>query len=201
MGRHFKRIEAFTLDLELLTNKAVKDSLKAGLDVLVNKTTHDSSNAAAHWVIVPDGERPRSPWFTARDLRSNGRAKVRRVLRHRLFKKAENGVIGASGDSRSKSKPEIVAKVVAYVKERENRDIITQVVRGRKMAVKKFHFYNAIQQGKIGTTMVKEEVGSYVRKANLDMAHRHAVSASRTLLGEFIVARVRAAWQAARKGK
>ena len=63
MGRHFKRIEEFTLDLELLTNKAVKDSLKAGLDVLVNKTTHDSSNAAAHWVVVPDGERPRSPWF------------------------------------------------------------------------------------------------------------------------------------------
>lgn len=188
MGRHRKATEKLCEDLTELTNKAIKDALKAGMETAVLATHQDSSNAAAHWIIVPIGERPRSPWFTARDLRAGGNAKRRKVIKHRLFKKAGDGVVGAVGEDRTYSKPEMTKKVASYVKEREVREVLDRVLVGRKTAVRKYMLYNAIQENNLGKT-IDGNSEAYIRNANLDKAGKQAKLMILTKAFEYLISR------------
>lgn len=189
MGRHSTKIAKLTEELERQTNKIVKDVLKYCLDVAVRSTVNDSSNAAAHWVLVPDGSRPRSPWFTGRDLRLKGGAKRRKAIRHRLFTKAGPGVVGKRREHRSKQNPVMVQKVSAYVRERENKEVLLEYVKGRSTAVKKFTLYNAILANNMGTTIKTKE--DYAQRANLANAAKEAVSAAEVKLSTILAARLK----------
>lgn len=188
MGRHRIATEKLCEDLTELTNKAIKDALKAGLETAVLATHQDSSNAAAHWIIVPIGERPRSPWFTARDLRAGGNAKRRKVIKHRLFKKDSEGVVGSVGEDRTYSKPEMTKKVASYVKEREVREVLDRVLVGRKTAVRKYMLYNAILENNLGKT-IDGNSEAYARNANLTEAGKQASLMVLTKVVEYLTSR------------
>lgn len=189
MGRYSSKLHKLADAIESQTNRTVKDVLKYCLDVAVRSTVNDSSNAAVHWVLVPDGQRPRSPWLTGRDLRLKGGAKRRKAIRHRLFSRTGPGVVGKRREHRSVKNPNMVERVSSYVRERENKEVLSNFVKGRSTAVKKFTLYNAILAGKMGETIKTKE--DYARHANLEYAATNAKTAAEQRLAMLLSARIK----------
>lgn len=131
MADKFKTMtDNFALNLSALFNRSIRQALLAGLVVAVQTTKHDSSNAAAHWLIAAKGaSRPAGrKWGKLRDLRGTG---------------SEPGTPPV-GKRRDKGKNAKLAE--RFVRDRELREVIEKLVAGRTPETV-FYFYNAIETG------------------------------------------------------
>lgn len=141
-GKFKVMTDNFALDLTAMFSRAIRRALLAGLVMAVQVTKHDSSNAAAHWLIAAKGRsRPASrTWGKLRDLRgTKDRAPVEPVAYRR-----------------SKGKNKMLAQ--RFVRDRELREVIEKLVAGRTPETV-FYFYNAIDPG-----------SEYERSANIEAA-------------------------------
>jgi len=111
-----------------LFNRAIRSALLEGLEAAVKATKHDSSNAAAHWMLAGEGKS--RPWQRklgkVRDLRGTkaGRAPV-----HPVGYRRDGGVN--------------LPATVRFVRERELKEVLDDLVSGRRPEFK-FYFYNAV---------------------------------------------------------
>ena len=135
--------QRFEEDLGQLFNRAIRTALAKGLAMAVLKTVssgagidktgagkHDSSNAAAHWTIKAKGKQ-----------RTAGRAWTRlRDLRYTKDRKRTPPI----GKRRDRGKNRLAT--VAFVRRREQQDVIDKFVLGRSPSTV-FTFFNPIEDG------------------------------------------------------
>lgn len=131
MSGKFKTMtDNFSLDIGALFSRTIRRALLAGLVVAVQTTKHDSSNAAAHWLIAAKGKsRPGArTWGKLRDLRGTS-------------KRPGTPPVGKRRDSGKNA-----ALTQRFVRDRELREVIEKLVAGRTPETV-FYFYNAIEPG------------------------------------------------------
>ena len=128
MGKFADQTTTFNLELGSLCSRAIRRALMAGLTMAVQRTHHDSSNAAAHWLIAAKGKsRPQSrTWGKLRDLRGTSTRPATPPV----------------GRRRSYGIQEIAA--TKFVRDRELREVVDRFVAGRSPETI-FYFYNAIE--------------------------------------------------------
>lgn len=103
---------------------SMRTGLAEGFKVAIESTVHDSSNAAAHWMVGVQGKtRPgaRKPFGHPVDLRGKG-----------------NPLVGSKGD-----KGRLRADTVEKVLDREIREVISKYAAGNSPETN-FYFFNAI---------------------------------------------------------
>jgi hypothetical protein len=118
------------LDIGALYSRSIRRALLAGLAVAIQTTKHDSSNAAAHWLIAAKGKsRPASrTWGKLRDLRGT----------------RERPAVEPVGKRRDKGKNAKLAE--RFVRDRELREVVEKLVSGRTPETV-FYFFNAVETG------------------------------------------------------
>lgn len=135
-------------------NRALRASLLDGLATAVEMTKHDSSNAAAHWMLAGSRSRP-----SARRL---GRLKdLRGTLGIRSTARAPVFPVGYRDDGGIHK-----AETLRFVRERELKEVIDKLVSGRNPEFK-FYFYNAAG-----------DEAQYSYNANIQAAGEAAVQAT-----------------------
>lgn len=142
MGKFAKMADGVNLDLAALFSRSIRRALLAGLVIAVQTTVHDSSNAAAHWLLAARGKsRPGArTWGKLRDLRGTS-------------KKAATIPVGKRRDSGKNA-----ALTQRFVRDRELREVVEKLVAGRSPETV-FYFYNAV-----------EPDSEYGRNANIQQA-------------------------------
>lgn len=142
MGKFAKMADGVNLDLAALFSRSIRRALLAGLVIAVQTTVHDSSNAAAHWLLAARGKsRPGArTWGKLRDLRGTS-------------KKAATTPVGKRRDSGKNA-----ALTQRFVRDRELREVVEKLVAGRSPETV-FYFYNAV-----------EPDSEYGRNANIQQA-------------------------------
>lgn len=128
MAGKFKAMtDNFSLELNALFSRSIRRALLAGLVIAVQTTKHDSSNAAAHWLLAAKGKsRPGSrTWGKLRDLRGTSKREA----------------IAPVGSRRDGGKN--AALTERFVRGRELREVIEKLVAGRTPETT-FYFYNAV---------------------------------------------------------
>ena len=146
-GKFRTMTDNISLELNALFSRSIRRALLAGLTIAVQTTKHDSSNAAAHWLIAVKGKsRPTGrTWGKLRDLRGTS-------------KKSATAPVGKRRDAGKNA-----ARTQSFVRDRELRKVIEKMVVGRTPETV-FYFYNAVP--------VDSE---YERNANIDDAGSAAV--------------------------
>lgn len=129
-GKFRVMADNFALELEALFSRSIRRALLAGLVVAVQTTKHDSSNAAAHWLIAAKGKSQptRRTWGKLRDLRGT----------------SKRTAIAPVGKRRDGGKN--AALTQRFVRGRELREVIEKMVAGRTPETV-FYFYNAVPAG------------------------------------------------------
>jgi hypothetical protein len=147
MGKFAKQAEQLTLDLSALFSRSIRRALLAGLNMAVHTTKHDSSNAAAHWLIASKNRsRPGSrTWGKLRDLRATSTRPATPPV----------------GKRRSYGINQIATE--RFVRDRELRQVVDMFVVGRSPETI-FYFYNAIEPN-----------SEYGQNAEIDAAAEAAV--------------------------
>ena len=131
-----------------LFNRAIRSALLEGLEAAVRATKHDSSNAAAHWMLA--GESKSRPW-----QRRLGKI---RDLRGTKSGRAATPPVGFRRDD-GKNLP----ATVRFVRERELKEVLDALVEGHHPEFR-FYFYNAVGADE-----------NYSTNANIDEAGKEAV--------------------------
>lgn len=128
MGKFANMADQVNLDLGALFSRSIRRALLAGLVIAVQMTKHDSSNAAAHWLIAARGRsRPAGrTWGRLRDLRGTAT-------------KASTNPVGKRRDHGKNA-----ALAQRFVRDRELREVVEKLVAGRSPETV-FYFYNAIE--------------------------------------------------------
>lgn len=128
MGKFSDQTTSLSLDLGTLFSRAIRRALLAGLVMAVHTTKHDSSNAAAHWLISAKGRsRPGArSWGKLRDLRGTSTRPATPPV----------------GKRRSYGAQQIATE--KFVRDRELREVVDKLVAGRSPETV-FFFYNAIE--------------------------------------------------------
>lgn len=128
MGKFSDQTSTLSLDLSALFSRSIRRALLAGLGMAVHTTKHDSSNAAAHWLIAAKGRsRPGSrTWGKLRDLRGTGSRPATPPV----------------GKRRSYGANQVATE--RFVRDRELREVVEKLVAGRSPETI-FYFYNAIE--------------------------------------------------------
>lgn len=192
-GKFREQADDMNFSLSMLQNSAIKKAMAAGVRAAVitdtggPSTVQDSSNAAVHWVVVPDKGTPRAPWKTMRDLRARlGRGKKRKGKRP-----PKVAVVGHRGSNHGNGRgtdARALAAVAKYLAARERREVLDRVVVGRLDPVRKFYFYNAIESGVFGKKGEDGAYDDYAENANLEAAGNAAVAAALKAAEEAFVA-------------
>lgn len=128
MAGKFKTMtDNFSIELNALFSRSIRRALLAGLIMAVQRTKHDSSNAAAHWLIAAKGKsRPAGrTWGKLRDLRGTS-------------KKSATAPVGKRRDGGKNA-----ALTQRFVRDRELREVVEKLVAGRTPETV-FYFYNAV---------------------------------------------------------
>lgn len=105
-------------------NRAIRETLKTGIHVLVENTKMDSGRAATHWMIVPNKMGPRT------GSRKHGKFRPE-------YGESPVGYPGEKG--------RMAPQVISHVTMRETTKVIDRSVAGRRPATV-FRFYNAIPE-------------------------------------------------------
>ena len=178
-GKFLREAKANALGMEAFFNRSVQKALKAGIEAAVKTTTHDSSNAAAHWQVAGANgarSRPRQRGF--------GVFKDRRGTTTR----APQLPIGYRGDEGSVS-----GAVLKYVVTKEQGEVIEKLASGR-FPETRFYFYHAAFDGK--AEFGESDLERHKDNANLQAAGEAAVEAAFDVLArEFAAGRIRKAYQ------
>lgn len=129
-GKFRTMTDNFTLELNAMYSRAIRQALLAGLVMAVQRTKQDSSNAAAHWLIAVKGKsRPGGrTWGKLRDLRGT----------------ANKASVAPVGKRRDGGKNAALAQ--RFVRDRELREVVEKLVAGRSPETA-FYFYNAVPAG------------------------------------------------------
>lgn len=136
-------------------NRAIRGTLKVGIEVLVQNSHMDSGRAATHWMIVPNKKGPRT------GSRKHGKFRPD-------YGESPVGYPGEKG--------RMSATVVSHVTQRETVKVIERAVKGRRPATI-FRFYNATPVTYDDThSMVKTEQ-NYQANARLEEAKNAALDA------------------------
>lgn len=130
MGKFSDQTASLSLDLGAMFSRAIRRALLAGLVMAVQTTKHDSSNAAAHWLIAAKGKsRPGArTWGKLRDLRGTGT-------------RPATPPVGKRRDAGKNA-----ALTQRFVRDRELREVVEKLVAGRTPETV-FYFYNAVEPG------------------------------------------------------
>jgi hypothetical protein len=120
MGKFGQFTAAYADGIEQLINRAMRRGLLKGLEAAVENTTHDSSNAAYHWLLAASRSRP--------GMRAEGQLTDRRGI-------APVGKRGDKGQRRH--------AVASAVRQRETQKVLDKFLVGRKPDAK-WGFYNAV---------------------------------------------------------
>jgi len=123
------QMQAMSDSLSQLFVRSIKTAMIRGLDVAVEETKQDSSNAAAHWMIAGTDSSTSRPWS-----RKLGKIQDMRGTSTR----APLYPVGYRRDQRGSS-PE----TVKFVHQRELAEVLNKLVAGRSPEFK-FYFYNAV---------------------------------------------------------
>lgn len=132
-----------------LFSRAIRTALLKGLDAAVRATKHDSSQAAAHWMLAGSDGKNSRPW-----QRKMGKLQYIRGSGGRV-PIAPAGYRGDHGANEEAA--------VKFVHQRELTEVITQLVSGRRPEFR-FYFYNAAGG-----------VDAYNARANIENAGNEAV--------------------------
>lgn len=162
MGKFRNQMREFSADISQLLNRNMQRALRAGIAEAVRKTRHDSSNAAYHWMVVPDGPAPRRAYTSIRDLRQT--KGVRGPQRRRS---GTVGLRGAGGANKGAT--------IGHVRRREDEVVIRRAISGRKPPGK-FHFYHALLSMK--SAMPTGDLEQYRKNADIEAAGEAAVAAT-----------------------
>jgi hypothetical protein len=158
-GKFQEDARRFGVSVGEVFNRAMRQALIAGLAMAIERTKHDSSNAAAHWMLgARTKSRPatRQPFGTVQDLR-------------RTRNNAGYSPIGSRGDHGANA-----AAVLKFVREREIQKVLDQYLVGRKPP-SEFFFYNAVADM---TNPAPGQETSYAERANIKNAGEAAVQAT-----------------------
>lgn len=158
-GKFAKQVDAYTADLKELFGRAIRQALMAGLVAAVKATEHDSSNAAAHWMIGSRTSPPgRRKFGKLRDLRgTHERPATPPVGKRRTY--------GAQKSATLK-----------FVRERELQQVVDKLVQGRNPETL-FYFFNAVAEG-----------SDYGQNAKIEEAAMQAMQAVRRIFDKRIEA-------------
>lgn len=137
--------------LNQLFNRSIQAGLLRGLDTAVAETKHDSSQAAAHWMLAGADGRSSRPW-----QRKLGKLTYLRGTAVR----APIAPVGYRGDSGSHT-----SETIKFVHQRELNEVIKQLVAGRRPEFR-FYLYNAVG-----------EVDAYAIRARIDAAGNSGIDA------------------------
>jgi len=124
--------------------RAIRTALLRGIEAAVKATKHDSSQAAAHWLIAGADGRSSRPW-----QRKLGRLTYLRGGVNR----APMAPVGYRHDEGKNA-----AATVKFVSQKELNEVINQLVSGRRPEFR-FYLYNAVG-----------EVEAYSARAGIDHA-------------------------------
>lgn len=137
-----------------LLSRSIRRALLRGLETAVKETHHDSSNAAAHWMIGGRGTKPGN--------RRLGKVKdMRGTLGVRGERRAPTPPVGYQGDEGQNE-----TETLRFVRERELKEVLDKLISGRNPEFR-FYFYNAVG----GTS-------AYNHSANIQDAGAAAVAAT-----------------------
>lgn len=165
MGKFALQAQRIQLDVDRLTNRALRMSLREAVRVAVANTKHDSSNAAVHWMIAEgSASRPGS--------RSYGTVKD---LRETLKGGKLHPLVGNRRDAGS-NRGEAIRGVV----EREDAEVIRRYVRGRKRS-NNFYLYHGLPSK---ANVLEPE--AYANRARIASAGRAAGVAARRKFYEYL---------------
>lgn len=159
-----KYVDQFGLDLSMMFNRTIRETLKSGVRALVANTHHDSSRAANHWVVIPNrGKINRGSW--------------KEMTFNPTYRQFPVGKIGDQGKNRQQT--------IDHVVERESRRSIDRTVRGRTGQASVFVFqsrvpavWNDIEQDETP----QDHVDNYRRNAQLVEAKKVAMTQMRAKL-------------------
>lgn len=169
-GKYARQAEEMTLDISALFNRGIRSALLAGLATAVRGTKHDSSNAAAHWLVaMTDGGKSR-PWQRKfgklRDLRgTRGRGEEGPRL--------PTAPVGYRRDAGKNA-----TRTLKFVRDRELKEVIDRFVHGRN-APGKFYFYHPLAEGILAEDEDADgDLDLYAHNANIEQAGNSAVEAA-----------------------
>lgn len=167
-GKFAQAVALFSADLEKLYVRAIRRALLAGLEAAIANSVHDSSNAGVHWMLVAKTRsRPASRKFgKLRDLRQTNKRNATPPVGRR----------GSAGSQKSAT--------IAFVRDKEIREVIEKFVTGRSPETK-FALYNAIDPeseyginaaigdaGQIALATIKEIFDDQVSKGKVRVRFR-----------------------------
>ena len=135
-----------------LFSRSIKAGMLKGLEAAVRATKHDSSQAAAHWMIAGEDGRTSRP--ASRFL-----GKLQYLRGNKL--RAPIAPAGYRGDSGKNT-----ARTVTFVRQRELDEVLNKLVSGRHPEFR-FYLYNAVG-----------EVEKYNKNAGIDAAGEAGIQAA-----------------------
>lgn len=169
MGKFSDLADATVLDIGALFNRSIRAALVAGLVTAVRATRHDSSNAAAHWMVAADNGNKSRPW-----LRKTGKINDFRGTRGARGEEPPRAPVAPVGYRRDNGKN--FAATVRFVRERELKDVIQRLVQGRHPEAK-FYFYHPLAEGMQSEDSEIEDLDLYKERAKIQEAGESAVEA------------------------
>lgn len=166
-GRFEEEAERAVVDLTRLFNRSIRAALVVGLVTAVRATKHDSSNAAAHWMVAADNGSKSRPWS-----RKTGKINDFRGTKGSATTDAR-APVAPVGYRRDGGKH--AAATVRFVRERELAEVINRLVQGRHPEGK-FYFYHPLAAG--AESEAVDDVGLYAERAHVEEAGNSAVEAT-----------------------
>lgn len=144
-----------------LFNRAIRSALLEGLEAAVRATKHDSSNAAAHWMLAGEGKS--RPW-----QRRMGKV---RDLRGTRSGRAPTPPVGYRRDEGAN-----LPATVRFVRERELKEVLEDLVAGRRPEFR-FYFYNAVGgEDEYAGNAAIEDAGAEAVKRTIAAASRRIIA-------------------------
>lgn len=157
------------MDLGQLFNRSIRAALVAGLTAAVRATGHDSSNAAAHWMIAAEDGSKSRPW-----QRKTGKLNDFRGTRGSRGEPAR-APVAPVGYRRDRGKN--ASRTLKFVRERELREVVNKMVKGHTPEGR-FYFYHPLAAGLVADQESEVDVEKYAERAKIESAGTSAVEAT-----------------------
>lgn len=184
MGKFSDMADLVVLDVSQLLNRSMRAAILTGLVTAVRSTTHDSSNAAAHWMVASDDGRKSRPW-----QRKTGKINDFRGTKGARGEEGARAPTAPVGYRRDGGKNR--GRTVTFVRERELREVISKIISGRKPDGR-FYFYHPLAAQ--DSSEVVEDLEKYKEAAGIEDAGNSAVeAASQAFARHFAAGNVRKA--------
>lgn len=168
MGKFAAQAERISLNLDRLTNRALRRALRAGLREAVDSTNQDSSNAATHWLLA-EGSKSRP---------GNRAMGTVRDLRETVSEGKKHPAVGKRRDGGSNS-----AAAAREVLGREDQEVLRRYVHGRTRSTNFYLYHGLPQKSDLGESSNAQQ---YASNANIREAGLAGARAARRAFFEYL---------------